>query len=286
MSVLTRIEQLERLSPAERRVARVLEKDTRQAAFSNLVGISEKAGVGPATVTRFIRRLGYSGFPEFMRDLRANVTDALDVPLSRYIRSNQPQMADPASFAHVYLERVVHTLYRTMNSLDPLSMEQAVHSLTDTTKTAYVTGGGTAEAMARFFTLLAQHYRENVRLLEPNVGSLGHQLAGANADTVLLCIAYHRCSNISLQVMKLFAGFGGTTILLTDRRINPLMRFASTALVVDSEGGGLFSSRAAGLAVLEALLTAMGHSAQKIIPARFERMEEVFAAIEAFAYAE
>ena len=46
----------------------------------------------------------------------------------------------------------------------------------------------------------------------------------------------------------------------------------------------MFSSRSAGLALLEALLAALAPRQQEIIPGRFERMEEVFSTIEGFAY--
>lgn len=283
IKVLKRIEALERLSPSERRLASLLEKDPRKVAFGNLVDLSELAKVGPATVTRFVRRLGYSGFPEFMRELRADVTDALEVPLSRYIREHSPALPDTPAFAHEYLQQVTQSLCRSMGTLDPQMVNQAVTHLTDTSRTVYVTGGGTAETMARFFTLLAQHYRDNVRLLEPNAGNLGHQLAGAGSATVLLCVAYHRCSAISLQLMKFFSEMGGTTILLTDRRLNPLMRYTDVALVVDSAVEGLFSSRVSGFAVLEMLHTSMAARLHDAIPARFERMEAAFEAIDAFS---
>ena len=285
--LLERIARLERLSPAERRLADVFEREYREVAFSNLVGIGEKAGVGTATVTRFIRKLGYAGFAVFMKALREEVSEALDSPISHYIRTPRwEEGTEGAEFFFLkHFQGVAGNLHRSMRSVNPAMFEKAVDLLADTRRQIYVTGGGTAQALASYFVLLAQYFRDDVRLLEPNVGSLGQQLAGVRPRAVLLCIAYHRCSKISLQLMELFRRFGGCVILVTDRSVTPLNRLADASLVVHSEGGaGMFSSRSAGLALLEALLAALAPRQQEIIPGRFERMEEVFSTIEGFAY--
>lgn len=287
MKLLERVARLERLSAAERRLAGVFERDAHQVAFMNLVGTAEKAGVSTATVTRFVRKLGYAGFPAFMKALREEVADTLDSPISHYIRTAhwEKEAAESASFLRTHFESVVGNLHRSMASVNPAMFDRAVDLLADTRRPVYVTGAGAAQALASYFTFLAQYFRDDVRLLEPNVGSLGQQLVGVRPRAVLVCIAYHRCSKISMQVMELFQRFGGSVILVTDRSVNPLIRLADAPLVVHSDGGaGMFSSRAAGLALLEALLAALMPRQQNAIPGRFERMEEVFSAIDAFAY--
>lgn len=71
--------------------------------------------------------------------------------------------------------------------------ERAVDLLAEPGRQVYVIGGGAAQPLAAYFALLAQYYRDDLRLLDPNPGSFGHQLAGARADAVLVCVAYHRC---------------------------------------------------------------------------------------------
>ncbi len=284
--ILERIAHLERLSPAERRLAAIFEQQYRQMAFMNLVAIGEEAGVGTATVTRFVRKLGFSGFTAFMKALREEVSEALDSPISQYIRS--PRGGGDAGadfFLREHFEGAAENMRRSTTSVDPAMFAKAVDLLADTRRQVYVTGGGTAQALAAYFSLLAQYFRDDVRLLEPNVGSLGQQLAGVRPRAVLLCIAYHRYSKISLKLMELFRRFGGSVILLTDRQVTPLFRLAEAPLVVHSKGGAsMFSSRAAGLALLEALLAALMPHFRRTVPERFDRMEEVFAAVDGFAY--
>lgn len=96
-NLLDRVAQLDRLSPSERRLAELFERDTPQVAFLNLTGVAERAGVGTATVTRFIRKLGYPGFVAFMKAMRETTAEAFDPPISHYVHTTHWDAAQTAS---------------------------------------------------------------------------------------------------------------------------------------------------------------------------------------------
>jgi DNA-binding MurR/RpiR family transcriptional regulator len=58
------------LSPAERRLARVLLASYPIAGLESVARFAERAGVSPPTVTRFITKLGFRGYPEFQEVIR------------------------------------------------------------------------------------------------------------------------------------------------------------------------------------------------------------------------
>ena len=72
------------LSPAERRLARVLLASYPIAGLESVARFAERAGVSPPTVTRFITKLGFRGYPEFQEVLRHEVQQRLSSPLERY----------------------------------------------------------------------------------------------------------------------------------------------------------------------------------------------------------
>ena len=72
------------LSPAERRLAKVLLSSYPIAGLETLARFAERAAVSPPTVTRFIGKLGFRGYPEFQDRLRQEVQDRLSSPLARY----------------------------------------------------------------------------------------------------------------------------------------------------------------------------------------------------------
>src|ERR1700733_6094454 len=75
------------LSASERRLAQVLLAFYPVAGLEGLTRFAERAGVSPATVTRFITKLGLRGYPEFQESLRQELQERLSSPLTRYERT-------------------------------------------------------------------------------------------------------------------------------------------------------------------------------------------------------
>src|SRR3984893_4954794 len=76
--------RLSTLSPAERKLARVLLASYPIAGLESVARFAERAHVSPPTVTRFITKLGFRGYPEFQETLRHEVQARLSSPLTRY----------------------------------------------------------------------------------------------------------------------------------------------------------------------------------------------------------
>src|SRR5712691_10483524 len=77
------------LSPAERKLARVLLASYPIAGLESVARFAERARVSPPTVTRFITKLGFKGYPEFQEILRHEVQARISSPLARF-RDEEP----------------------------------------------------------------------------------------------------------------------------------------------------------------------------------------------------
>src|SRR6476619_5370908 len=66
-------ERLGQMTPSERRVARALLATYPSAGLESLPQLAESAGVTGPTVLRFVRKIGYDGYPDFQRSLRLEV---------------------------------------------------------------------------------------------------------------------------------------------------------------------------------------------------------------------
>src|SRR5438270_4767733 len=81
------------LSPAERKLARVLLASYPIAGLESVARFAERAGVSAPTVTRFITKLGFRGYPEFQEALQLEVQERLSSPLARYQEEQSTQQA-------------------------------------------------------------------------------------------------------------------------------------------------------------------------------------------------
>src|SRR5437764_12763043 len=83
------------LSPAERKLARVFLASYPIAGLESVARFAERAGVSAPTVTRFITKLGFRGYPEFQEALRRYVQERLPSPLARHQAELSRQEARP-----------------------------------------------------------------------------------------------------------------------------------------------------------------------------------------------
>lgn len=284
-SLLERMSRLGDFTPGENKLAEVLEREASQLAFANLAQISAKAGVGKSTVTRFLRKLGYKNFPDFIQQMRSETMGLLEPsPISGYARDKHKQPNAPASVVPLHLERVIRCLERTMEMNAQEKTQAALDLLGDPERPIYVIGAATAQSLALYAFLLLRYIRNRVYLLDGDITTLAHRLSGWQDNAVLFAVSFHRFSRVTKSVMKLFHEAGKPVILLTDRYANPLMPYTDSCLLASSEGGEhtLFSSRAAAMALIEGLVSALSPPMDKDVEKRFAMMETVFAELGSF----
>lgn len=283
--LLERIASLESFTPGEAKLAAILERDVAQLAFTNLAEVSLNAGVGKTTVTRFLRRLGYASFPDFIRTMRTGARDLLEAsPIDRYERDKHRQTDSPASHVPEHLKRVLLSMERTLEANSPAQIDKALHLLGDPGRPIYIIGAATAQSLAMYTYLLLRYIRDRVFLLDGDITTLPHRLSGRAHNAVLFAVSFHRFSRVTKSVMKLFHDAGNTVVFLTDRHANPLMPYADTHLIASTESGEhtLFSSRASAMALVEGLVSALSPPMDDTIKQRFAMMEKVFAELGAF----
>src|SRR6202162_6534029 len=119
--------RLNSLSPAELNLPRVLLASYPIAGLESVARFAERAGVSPPTVTRFITKLGFKGYPEFQEVLRQEVQARLSSPLARYHGDEAERRA--GSLVSDALEISRQNLQATLELLSPRDVEEVVELL-------------------------------------------------------------------------------------------------------------------------------------------------------------
>jgi DNA-binding MurR/RpiR family transcriptional regulator len=254
-----RIRSLGKLSPSEARVADFLESNYPLTAFETIASVSQKAGVGKATVSRFLQRLGYSGFTEFMDEIRKDVVQRLETPIDRLSERKDQLRGVGADYLSQHIEYAFKNLEETRNRIDTDQFREAARMLATCKGTVYVMGAATSQSLAQFFYLLAKYVRGDVFLLDANIGNMMH----------------HRFSSQTVKVSRWFKRIGAPVILLADKESTPISDIVDIQLFARSECPPLFHSRVATLLVLEALLVAMIPYLEEQVFERFQVFEEL-----------
>src|SRR5712664_2570827 len=86
----------ERLSPAERAVARFFQANREEVMVASAQALAARIGTSDATVVRTTRALGYAGMEAMRRELAAELRASL-APASRVARTLGDTGSDPKS---------------------------------------------------------------------------------------------------------------------------------------------------------------------------------------------
>jgi len=282
-NLLHRIRNSGKLTRSESKIASYLEKNYPLAAFETIASISSKAGVGKATVGRFINKLGYNGFSEFMRSLRHDVVTRLETPIQQYSDKKKMVKSNEADFVSQHIAITIENLNETYARLDQKQFYEAAEIMAKCQGRLYITGAATSQALAQYFYILVCYLKENTRLIDANVSTLAHRLADVTSQDVLFAITHYRFSAVTENITSWFKEMGCKVILLTDREVNPVSGIVDIQLVTRSKSLLMFNSRCASFLLLEALLSTMTPLLDPQVYNRFKHFEEFFKQFSVFS---
>jgi DNA-binding MurR/RpiR family transcriptional regulator len=262
------------LSPAERKLARVLLATYPIAGLESVARFAERAGVSAPTVTRFITKLGFKGYPEFQEELRNEVQERMSSPLARY-REQPEQHTD--SLVSSSLAVAGHNLQATRELLSHHDVDEVVEVLADIKRRVLVLGGRLSGSLARYLAGQLHLLRPGVALVEPERNAATQQLIDMRKGDVLVVFDYRRYQADTIESARVVAAEGVNVVLFTDPWLSPASAFAKQVVVTSVETVGPFDSLVGATAVLEAVVEAVLARLGPRAQARMQSLERLSA---------
>jgi DNA-binding MurR/RpiR family transcriptional regulator len=243
------------LSPAERKLARVLLASYPIAGLESVARFAERAGVSPPTVTRFITKLGFRGYPEFQEVIRHEVQARLSSPLARY-RDEQGGRGTDSVLSDA-LEVARHTLKATLDVLSHHDVEETVELLADVRRRVMVLGGRVSSQLAHYLAGQLHLLRPGVVVVDSERSAPAQQLIDLKKGDVLVVFDYRRYQADTIESARVAAAQGCNVVLFTDPWLSPASASARQVLVTSVDNVGPFDSLVGATAVVEAVVAAV-----------------------------
>jgi DNA-binding MurR/RpiR family transcriptional regulator len=263
-------QSLDSLSPAERRLARVLLASYPIAGLESVARFAERAGVSPPTVTRFIAKLGFRGYPEFQESLRTEVQARLSSPLARY--RDEPHHESAVNTA---LDASAQNLRTTLELLSHRDVKEAIDLLADVRRRVMVLGGRVSAPLARYLAAQLHLLRPGIGLVDAERSAPAQQLIDLRKTDVLVVFDYRRYQPDTIECARVAAARGCAVILFTDPWLSPASAFARQVLVTSVETVGPFDSLVGAMAVVEALVASVLGKLGPRAEARMQSLERL-----------
>jgi DNA-binding MurR/RpiR family transcriptional regulator len=217
------------LSPQLDRVADYVLKNGDHACFQNARALAESAGVSAPTVVRFVKRIGYKGFPSFRRHLQDSAREELGT------RRNLSPVGKPRKGRGLIEQVIEQEASAIRDSLKLVREEdfQLAVSRICRADTVYLLAGKTSFASAYILYYRLSKLGIDCKLINPGGLTVFGELAPISAKDLLLVIGFQRIpSDVHLSVRE--AKRKKATILaITDPPASPISVLADVALFVD-----------------------------------------------------
>jgi DNA-binding MurR/RpiR family transcriptional regulator len=271
------------MSAKQRNVARVVLSRYKDAAFLTARALAREAGVSEATVVRFAAFLGYPSYAGLQRHLQDLLREELT--MSERLRLSRHEVEAETDLVTRVAYREIEHLEELLRGLNRSTFEKAV-ALVREAPAVCVVGLRAAAPLAEYLGYNLQKIKDGVTTLTSN-GSVGYDiLARQPKGAVAVVVAFPRYLAEVVRLAQAAREMALPIVGLTDNPLSPVARLADVALVVPYGVTFITEAFAAPMALINALLAAVGLSRERESLARLDRLERVFARHELFVRGE
>jgi len=273
-NLFLRIKNLPHMTKGEVNIIEYFKAVRMELAMENINSISEGADVSKATVTRFVKKLGYKDFAQFKASLRSDLFSNLDSPYLRYQvqKATQEEMEGEAWAFTV--EATIGDLKKALSLNSDEKITQAAEILSQKKGRLFIMGQLGSYGIAHYFWQCLD-FLDPAILLDNHGGSLYRQIVDIDKNDVLFAISYTGYAKQTTLTMKHFHKRGAQVVLLTDSETSPTTQWSHLNLIAPTQWETLLMSRCSCLMVVEGILSSITRTTDDPSQKRAEEIRQL-----------
>lgn len=258
-----------KLTKSQQRVVESLSLNPKFAAYAELNEVAERAAVNSSTVVRTAQTLGYTGWPDLQRELRAQflVYISRDADFSQQVVVESP--------VHDSLAHDAKNLEIARNLIDAQKVTECVEVLC-TAKRIICLGQGSHAAPSMVFAHLASVMGYPASFEQRTGVHLAAILNTLTEGDVLLISHLWRPLKEYTSAARIASASKAKVITITDLTTSALAKYSDLVLPVPSEGVFTFQSATAAVSVAYGLLAGMENHESRAIRPRLVNVHELW----------
>lgn len=267
----------DRLTPTERRIARVVVEDPTRVAFGAVSDLAAQARTSRPSIVRFARKLGFDGYPDFQGWVQEHVArrvaagpDALHPSRagSPGHRIRQPH-GEPASMRALAVSAVEH-------AFSALSEERLAALALPLAKAenVWIISGETSMAGAHVLHSGLAMIRPAVHLVDEHAAA--RQLSGAGPADAAAVFDFARYRRHAVTIARALADEGVPIVAVTDGPLSPLAALTAAWCELRIPALGPFDSALPAVTAAELLVARVVSELGDAARDRIDRLEKLW----------
>lgn len=248
-------------------------------ATRSLRSVASTSGVSPATFSRLARALGYRDYEQMREDSREVVERKMS-PLSERAHGLRVAASGQGSAAMLQNQAAacVANIEDLHNTIDPARLDAAVECL-HAARTVLLVGAMGSAGITDYFGYMAQWFKANWKIVGRNGTELSPSLSRLEPGDVVFALSKTPYARRTIAALKVAREAGATTLVITDSRTSPALQFSDHGFVTSTESPQFFSSYAATMVLMEAIISMLlaraGPEAEEMIRAAELQIESL-----------
>jgi len=233
----------------QKKVAEFLITQGPEAAFLSVAEIAHQVHTSQASVVRFARAAGFTGFPEMQRELRNWVRQKISP--SRVLQNLLGRAPKDNVYRRIFqMDR--QNLDETEEANPRETLDRAIREILRAKRIGFI-GFRTSQAIAYLLFFFLGRVRKNCELMDDG-GNLTHQLMNYGSKDLLLAVSFPRYSRLTLETLKYGKKVGCKIIAITDTPISPIGQIADFVLLAKRKSATYFNSFTSAVTLVNCLV--------------------------------
>ena len=218
------------LTRSERAVGRYMLSSMAAVGFATVRTVAAEAGTSERSVTRFVQKLGYSGFTELQREFQTEVEAQLSSPISRF-RSAEGRTEDPID---AWMEQAALNITH-LASIPRSDLARAGRMLARASGTTYIVGTGKASIPARYLWFGLNLLRPNCTFVGGSDLEIVDKLLDLRRSDLIVAFDFRRYPRATEGILASIRHVQPRLLVISDSSLSPMGMVASETLVVRTE---------------------------------------------------
>ena len=261
-----------KLTASERKLAAAILSDYPYAGLETIQDLAGRAEVSAPSISRFVAKIGLSGYPDFQRRLIAELKEGTRSPVEVHGAGRSVD----GGYLGDFIARATAQMAVSNEAITENQFQRICDLLGDPKHDVYMLGGRVTDTIARYLSFHLRQARGGVFNLPGDTETWPEYLLRMRPGDVLFLIDFRRYqASLESLARTASAERGARVVLMTDTWLSPIARHAAEVMPVGIASGTLWDTYTPALAVAEAVATRIAEASWDQTKARIEAWDSV-----------
>ncbi|MGP4069129.1 MurR/RpiR family transcriptional regulator [Halobacillus sp. B29] len=257
------------LTPKQRRIADVVEKEGTSIVYHTEKEIADKSGVSVPTVSRFWPLIGFTNFKDFKQVMKGRIEVT---PENKF--KNFAEQMDEDHILNRLIEHHFKNLVQTGNHLNKEHMQKAIQTIC-TASDVYIYAPASSEGLGDLLEFRLKRFGIRIERIAKSGFEVYESMLHMSSASTLIVFQFVEMLAETQALFEHANSLGMKIILITDQLVSNLHEYVDYSLYTHRGEMWEFHTMVAPVAVLEAMVMGVGLELEEVSLERLKTLSDL-----------